>query len=59
MSEQKWQRSSLRHLMDEMERIGHWISHTTIARLLKENDTVAILSTKMCSKLEFCSRLAA
>jgi hypothetical protein len=36
MSEQKWQRSSLRHLMDEMERIGHWISHTTIARLLKE-----------------------
>lgn len=36
MSEQKWQRSSLRHLMDEMEQIGHWISHTTIARLLKE-----------------------
>ena len=36
MSEQKWQRSSLRHLMDEMERIGHWLSHTTIARLLKE-----------------------
>ena len=36
MSEQKWQRSSLRHLMDEMEQIGHWISHMTIARLLKE-----------------------
>lgn len=36
MSEQKWQRSSLRHLMEEMEQIGHWISHTTIARLLKE-----------------------
>ena len=36
MSEQKWQRSSLRHLMDELEQIGHWISHTTIARLLKE-----------------------
>jgi len=36
MSEQKWQRSSLRHLMNELEQIGHWISHTTIARLLKE-----------------------
>jgi len=36
MSEQKWQRSSLRHLMDELEQIGYWISHTTIARLLKE-----------------------
>ena len=36
MSEQKWQRSSLRHLMEELEQIGHWISHTTIARLLKE-----------------------
>jgi hypothetical protein len=38
MSEQKWQRSSLRHLMEEMERLGYWISHTTIARLLKEMD---------------------
>jgi hypothetical protein len=36
MSEQKWIRSSLRHLMDELSRLGYWISHTTIARLLKE-----------------------
>lgn len=36
MSEQKWQRSSLRHLMDELTQLGYWISHTTIARLLKE-----------------------
>jgi len=36
MSEQKWQRSSLRHLMDELSQLGYWISHTTIARLLKE-----------------------
>ena len=36
MSEQKWQRSSLRHLMDELARLGYWISHTTIARLLKK-----------------------
>ncbi len=36
MSEQKWQRSSLRHLMEKMEQLGYWISHTTIARLLKD-----------------------
>lgn len=36
MSEQKWHRSSLRHLMDEMEKLGYWLSHTTIARLLKK-----------------------
>jgi hypothetical protein len=36
MSEQKWQRSSLRHLMDELARLGYWVSHTTVARLLKE-----------------------
>jgi len=36
MTEQKWHRSSLRHLMDEMEKLGYWISHTTIARLLKK-----------------------
>jgi len=36
MSEQKWQRSSLRHLMDELSQLGYWLSHTTIARLLKE-----------------------
>lgn len=38
MSEQKWQRSSLRHLMDELSRLGHWVSHTTIGRLLKQMD---------------------
>lgn len=36
MTEQKWHRSSLRHLMDEMEKLGYWISHVTIARLLKK-----------------------
>jgi hypothetical protein len=35
MSEQKWQRKSLRQLVDEMEKIGHKISHVTIGRLLK------------------------
>ena len=38
MSEQKWQRSSLRHLMDELSRLGYWVSHTTIGRLLKQMD---------------------
>ena len=38
MSEQKWQRSSLRHLEDELAKAGYWVSHTTIARLLKEMD---------------------
>jgi len=36
MSEQKWQRSSLRHLADELAGMGHWISHTTVARILKD-----------------------
>ncbi len=36
MSEQKWQRSSLRHLEEKMEQVGHPVSHTTIARLLHE-----------------------
>lgn len=35
MSEQKWQRSSLRHLEDELAKAGYWVSHTTIGRLLK------------------------
>jgi hypothetical protein len=34
MSDQKWLRSSLRHLVDEMEKLGYWLSHTTIRRLL-------------------------
>ena len=36
MSEQKWHRSSLRHLAEKMECLGYWISHTTIARLLEK-----------------------
>lgn len=36
MSAQKWQRSSLRHLVDTLAHMGHWVSHTTVARLLKE-----------------------
>lgn len=36
MSEQKWLRSSLRHLANVLAELGHSISHTTVARLLKE-----------------------
>ena len=36
MSEKKWQRSSLRHLANELTRKGHPISHTTVGRLLKK-----------------------
>lgn len=36
MSEQKWQRSSLRHLQEELEQMGHSVSHTTLARLLHD-----------------------
>jgi hypothetical protein len=35
MSEQKWQRSSLRHIADELAQAGDGVSHTTIGRLLK------------------------
>ncbi|HLA88428.1 MAG TPA: ISAzo13 family transposase [Anaerolineales bacterium] len=38
MSEQKWQRSSLRQLADELAQVGHWVSHTTVGRLLREMD---------------------
>jgi len=38
MSEQKWQRSSLRHLQEAMEQAGYVVSHTTIARWLHEQD---------------------
>lgn len=36
MSEQKWQRSSLRTLQQRMEQAGHGVSHTTIERLLRK-----------------------
>lgn len=36
MSEQKWCRSSLRQLVDELAQVGHWVSHTTVDRLLKD-----------------------
>ena len=35
MSEQKWQRSSLRHVADELAKTGYGVSHTTLGRLLK------------------------
>lgn len=38
MSEQKWQRSSLRQLADELAQAGLWISHTTVGRLLRQMD---------------------
>ena len=36
MSDQKWQRSSLRHLSSELNRLEHSVSHMTVARLLKK-----------------------
>lgn len=36
MSEQKWQRSSLRRLSVRLTENGHPVSHTTVGRLLKE-----------------------
>lgn len=38
MSEQKWQRSSLRQVEKQLTMAGHPASHTTIRRLLKEMD---------------------
>lgn len=38
MSEQKWQRSSLRHLSTELSKQEHPVSHTTVGRLLEEKD---------------------
>jgi hypothetical protein len=38
MSEQKWQRSSLRHLSTELSKQEHPVSHTTVSRLLEEKD---------------------
>jgi len=38
MSEQKWQRSSLRHLSDELTKQQHPVSHTTVGRLLVKMD---------------------
>ena len=35
MSTEKWLRSSLRHIAQELNRLGHQISHTTVERLLK------------------------
>lgn len=49
MSVQKWQRSSLRHLQAEMERLGYWISHATIARLLKGMDYSLKVNVKRLS----------
>jgi hypothetical protein len=38
MSEQKWQRSSLRHLSAELTQAQHAVSHTTVGRLLVKLD---------------------
>lgn len=38
MSEQKWQRSSLRQVEKQLTKAGHPASHTTIGRLLKKMD---------------------
>ena len=38
MSEQKWQRSSLRHLSAELTQHEHPVSHTTVGRLLVKMD---------------------
>ena len=36
MSEQKWVRSSLRHLSDRLEGVGHVASPPTVGRLLRK-----------------------
>jgi hypothetical protein len=36
MSEQKWVRSSLRHLSKRLEQVGHLVSPPTVARLLRK-----------------------
>lgn len=38
MSEQKWLRSSLRHLSTTLSEQGHPVSHTTVGRLLEDLD---------------------
>jgi hypothetical protein len=38
MSEQKWVRSSLRHLSEELNKVGHRACPKTVARLLKQAD---------------------
>ncbi|MGZ9223753.1 MAG: ISAzo13 family transposase [Anaerolineales bacterium] len=38
MSEKKWQRSSLRNLSEQLRQQGHPISHTTVERMLKDQD---------------------
>ncbi len=38
MSEQKWLRSSLRHLSTTLSEQGHPVSHTTVGRLLEDQD---------------------
>jgi hypothetical protein len=37
-SDQKWVRSSLQQLSDDLQAAGHAISPTTVARLLKDQD---------------------
>jgi hypothetical protein len=36
MSEQKWQRSSLRQMVQRLAKAEYWVSHTTVGRLPKE-----------------------
>jgi hypothetical protein len=38
MSQQKWQRSSLRHLSAELKKAEHPVSHSTVRRLLVKMD---------------------
>ena len=51
MSEQKWVRSSLRHLQGRLEEKEHTISHPTVGRLLKKHrySLKANLKTKEAS----------
>jgi hypothetical protein len=49
MGEQKWQRSSLRHLSAEMTKRQHPISHTTVRRLLVQQDYSMKANRKRCA----------
>lgn len=49
MSEQKWQRSSLRHLSGELTEQDHPVSHTTVGRLLVKLNYSLKANLKRCA----------
>jgi hypothetical protein len=56
MSQQKWQRSSLRHLSRELKAKQHAVSHTTIRRLLVKQKYSLKANRKRCAGAEHPDR---